>query len=86
MLIGLKWARGEGTQLFFGGYVPRGFPIVGFWEHVFLEKMRGHASKIENFASCSAILAKNKAENAKFFYKLKIGRLGSADWPEKRGS
>ena len=28
---------GEGTQIFFGGYVPQGFPKVGSKERVFLE-------------------------------------------------
>ena len=31
-------ARGGGTQLFFGGCVPHGFPKVGSRERIFLEK------------------------------------------------
>ena len=30
--------QGGGTQLFFGGYVPRGLPKVGSRERVFFEK------------------------------------------------
>ena len=53
---------------FFGGYVPRGFPKVGYRELAFLEKMGVLEAKIQKFCILRAeILAKNKAENANFF-------------------
>ena len=37
-LVGLLYTPGEGTQLFFGGCVPRRFQNVGSRERIFLEK------------------------------------------------
>ena len=90
---------GGHSTFFFGGYVPRGFPKVGSRERIFLEKCGVLGAKIQKFCALRAeILAQNKAENAFFlFTKLQtggtwaahwwqIGRLGSADCTEKRGS
>ena len=58
---------GLGHSTFFGGYVPRGFPKVLSRERVFLEKLGVLEAKIQKFCILRAeILAKNKAENAKF--------------------
>ena len=89
---------GGGTQLFFDGCVPRGFQNEGSRERIFLEKWESCERKFwEIWVKRARILAKNMAENAKIFSKLKtgvtraahwrfFGRLGSGDWPEKRGS
>ena len=43
-------APGGGTQLFFGGYVPRGFPKVGSKERVPLKNEGSKERKFGNFA------------------------------------
>ena len=65
---------GGGTQKKFGEYVLHGFPKVGPRERVFLEKWGVVGAKIDKFWVFRAeILAKNRAEKANFFSKLKMG-------------
>ena len=85
-------------EIFFGGCVLHRFPKVGSREHIFLEKWGLGNDDLENLHLESLNFSQNKAENAKFFLKLengggggtwaalwlKIGTLGSADWPEKK--
>ena len=67
-----KWVDalipGGALNFFFGMYVPRGFPKVGSRERIFFEKLGVLGTKIWEICLFRAeILAKNKAENAKFF-------------------
>ena len=66
--LNIPEGEGGGTQLFFGRCVPRGFPKVGSRERVFLEKLGVLGAKIQKICVLRThILAKNKAENVKFF-------------------
>ena len=46
-----SWPGGGGTQLFFGGCVPHGFPKVGSRERIFLENEGSREQKFGKFAS-----------------------------------
>ena len=73
----LFWNRlsqkpGGGNHLtFFGGCVPHGFPKVGSREWIFLENEGSWEQKCGKLASWNS--GQNKAENAFFFWKLKMG-------------
>ena len=70
-----------GTQLFFGGYVSRRFPKIGSRERILLEKWGVFEWKFRKFLALRAeILTKNRAENARFVWELKMGGIWAAHW------
>ena len=70
---------GGGTQLFFGGCVPHGFPKVGSREWIFLEKWGVLGTKIRKICVLRAeILTKTRLKMEKFY---KIWKWGA---PERR--
>ena len=87
---------GRGNLNFFGGCVPHRFPKVGFSKWISL-KMRSHGNKkFGNLHLERRNFGQNKAEYAGFSWNWKwrdtwaahwgkIGRLWSADWPDKKG-
>ena len=94
--VGRAPGGGGGTQIFFGGCVPRRFQNVGSRERIFLENWGSWERKFEKFGYRELEFWPKHGWKSKNFLKIEngvirvahwrwIGGLGSGDWLEKGG-